>query len=393
MAEPTVPVSYFDRASRLEDILEKQEAFKPTPLTTQDILEQRAIVSGLPGLGPVDYDSQLEKAKEEARRLFFIRMAERGFAAAGATPQPGERGNRGALSVLSRELFAPLAGDAGALASGFSKQRQAFEAAKRADDARLSQAALTMEQQQLGREDAARTSRFNLAHKLATRQFSEAKNMERLVDGNWTPFSGFLAINEIDGIQYLSVGADGKQEAVPSSELRPKGQTAKYDAAVSFVAKQGEDGEWSFVPQADGRGRVQLRQQTDGVGPSWDIQAGASRKLQPGEIVVKPGDFGKYPGLEQEAASDKTPGLEATRYNLRTLDGGVFTKPDGSVPQFQIVSTGPNRGQLVEQGTGTIFPVPTGMSIVEVKTTTPTAVTPTGTEDPDFKANFKTRRE
>ena len=388
MAEPTVPVSYFDRTSRLEDILEKQEAFKPTPLTTQDILEQRAIVSGLPGLWPVDYDSQLEKAKEEARRLFFIRMAERGFAAAGATPQPGERGNRGALSVLSRELFAPLAGDAGALASGFSKQRQAFEAAKRADDARLSQAALTMEQQQLGREDAARTSRFNLAQKLATRQFSEAKNMERLVDGNWTPFSGFLAINEIDGIQYLSVGADGKQEAVPSSELRPKGQTAKYDAAVSFVAKQGEDGEWSFVPQADGRGRVQLRQQTDGVGPSWDIQAGASRKLQPGEIVVKPDDFGKYPGLEQEAASDKAPGLEAARYNLRNLDGGVFTKPDGSVPQYQIVSTGPNRGLLVEQGTGKIFPVPTGLSIVEVDTSKPTAVTPTGTETKEFKDNL-----
>ena len=157
MAEPTVPVSYFDRTSRLEDILEKQEAFKPTPLTTQDILKQRAIVSGLPGLGPVDYDSQAKKAKEDAQRLFFLRMAERGFAAAGATPQPGERGNRGALSVLSRELFSPLAGDAGVLAGQLSKQEQAFQAAKRGDDARLSQAALTMGQQNISRDDAART--------------------------------------------------------------------------------------------------------------------------------------------------------------------------------------------------------------------------------------------
>ena len=106
MAEPTVPVSYFDRTSRLQDILEKQEAFKPTPLTTQDILEQRAIVSGLPGLGPVDYDSQLEKAKEEARRLFFIRMAERGFAAAGATPQRGES----SVSTLSRRAVCLVEG-------------------------------------------------------------------------------------------------------------------------------------------------------------------------------------------------------------------------------------------------------------------------------------------
>ena len=396
MAEPTVPVSYFDRTSRLEDILEKQEAFKPTPLTTQDILEQRAIVSGLPGLGPVDYDSQLEKAKEEARRLFFIRMAERGFAAAGATPQPGERGNRGALSVLSRELFAPLAGDAGALASGFSKQRQAFEAAKRADDARLSQAALTMEQQQLGREDAARTSRFNLAQKLATRQFSEAKNMERLVDGNWTPFSGFLAINPVDGIQYLSVGADGKQEAVPSSELRPKGQTAKYDAAVSFVARQGENGKWSFVPQAGGRGLVQVRQQTDGVGSPWEIQAGASRKLQPGEIVVKPADFGKYPGLEQEAASDAASGLESPLYNFVNSDGSIYTETneDGEVvtPVFQVMSKGPNQAGFIRLGSQELISPEQfkrlNVGVRKVDTTTPTAVTPTGTEDPDFKANF-----
>jgi hypothetical protein len=336
----------------------------------------------------VDYDSQAKKAKEDAQRQFFLRMAERGFAAAGATPQPGERGNRGALSVLSRELFSPLAGDAGVLAGEFSKQEQAFQAAKRADDARLSQASLAMAQQQIGRDDAARTQLRSVAQGLAKDQVSEAKNMERLVNGKWTPFSGFLAINEIDGIRYLSFGADGKQEAVPSSELRPKDSTAKYDAAVSFVARQRENGKWSLVPQAGGRGLVQLRQQTDSTGPPWDIEAGAPRKLQPGEIVVKPDDFGKYPGLEQGAASDKAPGLEATQYNLRTLDGGVFTKPDGSVPQYQVVSTGPNRGLLVEQGTGKIFPVPTGLSIVEVKTTTPTAVTPTGTEDPDFKANF-----
>jgi len=396
MADPTVPSSYFDRTKRIEELLEKQGAFKPTPLTTQDILKQRAIVSGLPGLGPVDYDSQAKKAKEDAQRLFFLRMAERGFAAAGATPQPGERGNRGALSVLSRELFSPLAGDAGVLAGQLSKQEQAFQAAKRGDDARLSQAALTMGQQNISRDDAARTQRRSAARDLAKDKVSEAKNMERLVNGKWTPFSGFLAINEIDGIRYLSFGADGKQEAVPSSELRPKGQTAKYDAAVSFVARQGENGKWSLVPQAGGRGLVQLRQQTESTGSPWDIQAGAPRKLQPGEIVVKPADFGKYPGLEQGAASDAASGLESPLYNFVNSDGSTYTETneDGEVvtPVFQVMSKGPNQAGFIRLGSQELISPEQfkrlNVGVRKVDTTTPTAVTPTGTEDPDFKANF-----
>ena len=218
MAEPIDP---FASTKLIQKRLADLGVLQSTALTEQDILKNRQLVSGLPGLGPVDYDSQAKKAKEDAQRLFFLRMAERGFAAAGATPQPGERGNRGALSVLSRELFSPLAGDAGVLAGQLSKQEQAFQAAKRGDDARLSQASLAMAQQQIGRDDAASDQQFNLARSMSQRNYSPTKGLQRTKPGGKPEdFMGFVYTDPLTGIPgYAIVSPKGTMEDVPGEQL------------------------------------------------------------------------------------------------------------------------------------------------------------------------------
>ena len=64
-------------------------------------------------LGQTNYAKQLEEAQNLGKLQLGLALAQRGFAAAGATPQRGES----TVSTLSRELLSPLAGDAGAVAT------------------------------------------------------------------------------------------------------------------------------------------------------------------------------------------------------------------------------------------------------------------------------------
>ena len=106
-------------------------------------------------LGQTDYAKQLEEAQNLSRLQLGLQLAQRGFAAAGATPREGES----SFATVSRELFSPLAGDAGAIATQMMRQRQAINAAKRQEDRQLKLAAL----QQVQTEDTARRA---LAEKL-----------------------------------------------------------------------------------------------------------------------------------------------------------------------------------------------------------------------------------
>ena len=216
MAEPIDP---FASTKLIQKRLADLGVFQSTALTEQDILKNRQLVSGLPGLGPVDYDSQAKKAKENAQLQFYLRMAERGFTGAFATPT--QRGIRGAIGALSSNVFAPLAGDAAALAGQLSKQEQAFQAAKRGDDARLSQASLAMAQQQIGRDDAASDQQFNLARSMSQRNYSPTKGLQRTKPGGKPEdFMGFVYTDPLTGIPgYAIVSPKGTMEDVPGEQL------------------------------------------------------------------------------------------------------------------------------------------------------------------------------
>ena len=89
-------------------------------------------------LGTTDYTKQLTDAQDLGRLQLALAMAQRGFAAAGAAPKRGES----PLGTLSRELFSPLAGDAGTVAAQMMQQKQAMNAAQRQEERQLKLAAL-----------------------------------------------------------------------------------------------------------------------------------------------------------------------------------------------------------------------------------------------------------
>ena len=90
-------------------------------------------------LGQTDYSKQLQEAQDLGKLQLALALAQRGFAAAGATPKRGEA----PLSTISRELFSPVAGDAGAVASQMMQQRRAIENARAQEDRQVKLAALS----------------------------------------------------------------------------------------------------------------------------------------------------------------------------------------------------------------------------------------------------------
>jgi hypothetical protein len=85
-----IPFDPFARDREIEKALDRQGVFKPTPLTPAEILKQRKLLSGLPGLEPADYAGQLKESEDLAKLQLGLALAQRGFAAMGAQPQRGE---------------------------------------------------------------------------------------------------------------------------------------------------------------------------------------------------------------------------------------------------------------------------------------------------------------
>ena len=91
----------FQKTQGIADLLEKKGVFQPTALTQEDILKQRELVSGLPGLEPSDYSKQLKDFQDNTKLMLALRLAERGFASASATPDPGVS----PFSTVAKELL------------------------------------------------------------------------------------------------------------------------------------------------------------------------------------------------------------------------------------------------------------------------------------------------
>ena len=112
--DPLQPSDSIARAREVEKSLDAQGIFKRAPLTVAEILKQRALISGLPGLEPADYEGQRKESQDLARMQLGLALAQRGFAAMGAQPQRGES----PLGTLGRTLASPHAAAAGSKACG-----------------------------------------------------------------------------------------------------------------------------------------------------------------------------------------------------------------------------------------------------------------------------------
>ena len=226
----------FQKTQGIADLLKKQGVFQPTALTQEDILKQRELVSGLPGLEPSDYSKQLKDFQDNTKLMLALRLAERGFASASATPDPGVS----PFSTVAKELLSPLAKDVGQVSANMLQQRQALQAAEKADKARLSQAALTMTQQLLGKEDAATDKRFSLARSLGERNYTPTKGLQRTVDGKTSDFLGFIYTDKLTNLpKYAAVKKDGTLEEVPSEQLsefrKPAAVTATKATGATLI--------------------------------------------------------------------------------------------------------------------------------------------------------------
>jgi hypothetical protein len=247
------PVNPFARAQGIASILEKQGVFAPTELTREDIIKQREMISGLPGLGPVDYSAENQDSKEAAQLRFALTLMERGFGSMGAPPGDNET----PAGTLGRTLLAPLASDVGQISSDLLKQRQAQRAAQRANEARLSQAALTMGQQRLGQTDAARDKQFSLARSLVKRDYSPTKGLQRTVDGKTSDFLGFITVDKLTNLpKYVSIKNDGTLEEVPSEQLSEYRKPATVTALKATGATR--EPRVILVPESDGKGGSRL---------------------------------------------------------------------------------------------------------------------------------------
>ena len=269
MAEDQNPLNSINRARKVEDTLEDQGIFARTPLTAAEVLQRRTMLAGLPGLEPTDYTGQLGEASQMARLQLGLALASRGFAAMGAQPRPGEM----AISTLGREMLAPLGGDAMAVAQQLYDQKFKLKAAEKAQQAGLTQAALTLRQQEVAQEDIAQDKRFALAKDLTDRNFTPTPDdLQRTVNGKTTDFIGFQYNDKLTGLPVIvEILEDGSIKAVPSKELsryrKPvKGVSATGSTVVTRVIQVPIVGKDGLVTYEDKRVE-QIRQiipHTDG---------------------------------------------------------------------------------------------------------------------------------
>jgi hypothetical protein len=254
----------------IADLLKKQGVFQPTALTQEDILKQRELVSGLPGLEPSDYSKQLKDFQDNTKLMLALRLAERGFASASATPDPGVS----PFSTVAKELLSPLAKDVGQVSANMLQQRQALQAAEKADKARLSQAALTMTQQRLGKEDAATDKRLSLARSLARKKFTPTKGLQRTKPGeDPKDFVGFFYIDELNGRPvYATFDEKGNEEQVPQEQLTEYRTPQKVAATKATGATR--EPRVILVPEPDGKGGSRLVKQ--------DVMQGVQLMSPPG---------------------------------------------------------------------------------------------------------------
>ena len=152
---------------------------------TKELIPQ---LSALPGLAPADYTGQLDEAGKMAKLQLGLALAARGFGSMGAQPRAGEM----PVSTLGRELLSPLAGDAMAVGQQYYDQKLKLTAAEKAQQAGLTQAALSLAQaEQAGDISFKEKLLLDLAGKTAKTTIKEIDNLQIKVGDDWVPSPGF----------------------------------------------------------------------------------------------------------------------------------------------------------------------------------------------------------
>ena len=161
-------------------------------------LAVRPELATLPGLAPTDYAGQLGEASQMAKLQLGLALATRGFGAMGAQPRAGEM----PISTLGREMLAPLGADAMTVAQQLYDQKLKLKAAEKAQEAALSQAALsiaTSEQEaRLGFLDKALIAELGRAP-VKLQKTAIANLQVDLGDGKFVEVPGFSITNPADG--------------------------------------------------------------------------------------------------------------------------------------------------------------------------------------------------
>ena len=248
MVEPVSPKNPFD-PNRLEQyrqffLAPKRSNLLGTPEGQTALEAERAGLASF--LGTPDYDSQAKKAKEDAQRQFFLRMAQRGFTGAFATPT--QRGIRGAIGALSGNVFAPLAGDAAALAGQLSKQERTLQAAQKAEDRQLKLAAIQNVQRRQDQDYASDVAATTQARALMQRinTVNQSVSDKYTVNGKNIPV--ILTLN-YDGSFKSATTLAG--ETIKAEDLKVYRQGAKPISSWLLNAEvKGPDGVFRPAPDA-----------------------------------------------------------------------------------------------------------------------------------------------
>jgi len=171
--------------------LSQAEMLPMTP-TLEQLQERAGILSTY--LGDSGYAAERETAQSNAKLQAYLSLAEAGFGWMGAQPGEGES----PMSVMGRAFAAPLAGRMSTLAGTFAEQDAARRDAQRAEERAVKLQAL---------EDLQPS-------------YTQTTDLERLVNGEWRPFSGFVQTDSVYGPRYIEMGEGGKRTEVPSDEIR-----------------------------------------------------------------------------------------------------------------------------------------------------------------------------
>ena len=332
--------TYLDTLASLRTT-EAQRAIQPSP--DMNVVRQRQ-AEYANYLGQTDYAKQLEESQNMGKLQLALALAQRGFAAAGATPKRGES----SVSTLSRELLSPLAGDAGSVAGRMMQQKQAINAAKTAEERQLKLAALQ-------KVEAENTRLGDLAYKLMPKPKTA---------GEKAPF---------ESVKYIvrrTSGVDGEPDTF--------GFTGSGGAAVQVRQERGVSGQ---------------------LGSPLNVIGGKPVALEPGDEIVT---FANLPDkLKGTVAktSGSTASLGTVDYRLVYDKGPNEGKPyqaDGRTPIFGTITKAGSDlpvGSLVERGgRGEAFDpkkIKTEGLRVEKIVKPAAAATPKGLDDPKFQASFR----
>jgi hypothetical protein len=151
----------------------------------------------MPGLAPTDYRGQLGEAGQMAKLQLGLALATRGFGAMGAQPRAGEM----PISTLGREMLAPLGADAMTVAQQLYDQKLKLKAAEKAQQAALSQAALSVAQaEQAGEIGFKEKLLLGLAGKTPLKPtIKEVDNLQIKRGNDWVNSPGFSVTSSTTG--------------------------------------------------------------------------------------------------------------------------------------------------------------------------------------------------